>query len=225
MTARPFARCLSGLCLALMLAACGGGAGVDTAADDAAASAVENGSTAVAQGEVSSEAGTTAAAPTSKPDVGKPDVGKSGAGNPGAPGGDPAGDGAPDVEAQGNPGAPGDEAVFEEAGVPFSALRNDAAGRCADGVCTLLDPAIGAGNPDDVEGVDHCVVKKQSDIHYDPPAVDGLFRRGATVQATVDCTVPDSGSGDTSSATSSATTDDTSSPTPQDQVPPDEPQS
>jgi hypothetical protein len=202
MTARPSARCLSGLCLALMLAACGGGAGVDTAADDAAASAVENGSTAAAQSEVSREAGTTAAAPTSKPAVGKP----------GAPGGDP-GDGAPDVEAQGNPGAPGDEAVFEEAGVPFSALRNDAAGRCADGVCTLLDPAIGAGNPDDVEGVDNCVVKKQSDIHYDPPAVDGLFQRGATVRATVDCTVPDSG------------TDDTGSPSTQDQVPPDEPQS
>src|SRR5690349_7975178 len=130
MTGRSPARCLSGLCFALALAACGGGTGVDTAADAAAASA---------------------AGSPSPVDAGDGTRGNPGRGNPGGPGADPAGGGdGTDVEAQGNPGAPGDVAVFEEAGVPYSVLKDDAAGKCADGVCTLLDPVIGAGNPDDL---------------------------------------------------------------------------
>ena len=111
----------------------------------------------------------------------------SAAGNPGGPGG--SGDEAgTDVEAGGNPGAPGDVAVFEEAGVPHSVLRDDAASRCAHGVCTLLEPVATAGNPDDVGGLDECVIQQQSDIHYQPPAENGFFQKGATVQAEVDCT-------------------------------------
>lgn len=211
MTGRSPVRSLTGLCLALMLAACGGGTGVDTAAGDAAASAAEHGSGVPTPGSLSSEAGTTPAAPTVTPR----------AGNPGAPGADRAGDGGTDVQAQGNPGAPGDVAVFEEAGVPFSALKGDAAGKCADGVCTLLDPVVGAGNPDDVGGVDNCLIKEQSDIRYDPPAVNGFFQRGATVRATVDCTAPDSGTAATQTTDDAS---DTSGPTSQDQGPTDVPQ-
>ena len=114
----------------------------------------------------------------------------SSAGNPGGPGG--AGDEAgTDVAASGNPGAPGDVAVFEEAGVPHSVLRDDAANKCADGVCTLLEPVATVGDPDDVGGLDECIIQQQSDIHYKPPAKDGLFQKGATVQADVDCTTDD----------------------------------
>jgi hypothetical protein len=163
-------RFVAGLCLAGMLASCAGG-GVNTAADNAAASAAGH------------------AGPTHD----------GSHGNPGAPGGDPAAGGGSDVQAQGNPGAPGDVAVFEEAGVPYSVLADDAAGKCAGGVCRLLAPVVGAGNPHDVGGVGECVVRKQSDIRYDPPAQGGFFRHGATVQATVDCTGTDSGTSSGSS--------------------------
>jgi hypothetical protein len=114
---------------------------------------------------------------------------------PGGPGGDSDGgaDGT-DVGAQGgNPGAPGDVAVFEEAGVPFSVLRDDADAKCAGGVCTLADPVVTAGDPSDLGGVEECLIAEQSDISYDPPAQDGLFQKGATVTALVDCTADDSG--------------------------------
>ena len=228
MTGRSPARFLSGLCMALVLAACGGGTGVDTASDDAAASAAQHASGTAQPGEGTTGAGTTEASPT-----GRGGAGDGSRGNPGGPGADPADGGgdATDVEAQGNPGAPGDVAVFEEAGVPYSVLKDDAAGRCADGVCTLLEPVVGAGNPDDLGGVDECVIQRQSDIRYDPPAEGGLFQRGATVQATVDCTTEDTGAGNTGAGESS--TDGTqpadqggptSSGTSQDQVPADEPQ-
>ena len=126
-----------------------------------------------------------AAAEAQGGDLGSP------AGNPGGPGG--SGDEAgTDVPQGGNPGAPGDVAVFEEAGVPHSVLRDDAANKCADGVCTLLEPVATVGNPDDVGGLDECIIQQQSDIHYEPPAKDGLFRKGATVQADVDCTADES---------------------------------
>jgi len=187
-------RLLSGLALAALLTSCAGsGAGVDTAADGGAASAAEHSSgPAASTANDSADAGSTDAATSSG--TGPGGAGNAdGAGNPGGPGGDPAGGGGTDVEAQGNPGAPGDVSVFEEAGVPFSALRDDAAGKCADGVCTLLEPVVGAGNPDDLGTVDDCIIQSQDDISYDPPAQDGFFQRGATVQATVDCTVQDSG--------------------------------
>ena len=193
MTRFAHARLLSGLALAALLTSCAGsGAGVDTTADGAAASAAEHSSgPAAATGNDSADAGGTDAATSSG--TGPDGAGNAdGAGNPGAPGGDPAAGGT-DVEAQGNPGAPGDVSVFEEAGVPFSVLRDDAASKCADGVCTLLEPVVGAGNPDDLGTVDDCIIQSQSDIAYDPPAQDGFFQRGATVQATVDCTVQDSG--------------------------------
>jgi hypothetical protein len=79
--------------------------------------------------------------------------------------------------------------VFEEAGVPFSVLVDDAAGRCADGVCSLQEPVVTDGDPDDVGGVGECLIDEQSDIVYDPPAQNGFFQEGATVTAHVDCTV------------------------------------
>ena len=103
----------------------------------------------------------------------------------GAPGGDR--DAGGDDSTEGNPGAPGDVAVFEEAGVPFSVLRADAETKCADGVCTLAEPQVEDGDPDDVGGVDECLIKEQSDISYDPPAEGGFFQEGATVTARVDC--------------------------------------
>jgi hypothetical protein len=128
------------------------------------------------------------------------------AGNPGGPGG--SGDEAgTDVTAGGNPGAPGDVAVFEEAGVPHSVLRDDAATKCAGGVCTLLEPVATVGNPDDVGGLDECIIDKQSDIHYQPPAKDGLFAKGATVQAHVDCTAGDSNTDGTNGSDTSGSTD------------------
>jgi hypothetical protein len=137
----------------------------------------------------SCSAGGTPVAPAAAEGQGA-DPGSS-VGNPGGPGG--SGDEAgTDVGASGNPGAPGDVAVFEEAGVPHSVLRDDAANKCAHGVCTLLEPVATAGNPDDVGGLDECIIGKQSDIHYTPPAKDGLFSKGATVQADVDCTADES---------------------------------
>jgi hypothetical protein len=221
MTGRRPARFLCGFCLAVTLAACAGG-GVNTAADDAAASAAGHvsGAATPGRGAGGQEAGPTEAATTGG-------AGDGSRGNPGAPGADPAGDGGTDAQAQGNPGAPGDVAVFEEAGVPYSVLKDDADSRCANGVCTLLDPVVGAGNPDDLGGVDECVIRKQSDIRYDPPAQGGFFRHGATVQATVDCTVQDSGTDATQTTDDTQTTgdgSDTSGETSQDQVPADQPQ-
>jgi len=184
MTRSPVA-VVSGLCLAVLMTSCAGtGQGVDTAADAAAASAAEH-SSATDAGSRPAEVGSTAAQPTG--------------GNPGVPGGDRGADagGGSGVAQQGNPGAPGDVAVFEEAGVPYSVLRDDAATRCGGGVCTLREPKVSAGSPDDVGGVDECLITAQSDIRYDPPAEGGFFQKGATVQATVDCTVEDAGTGST----------------------------
>jgi hypothetical protein len=92
--------------------------------------------------------------------------------------------------AAGNPGAPGDEAVFEEGGdAPYSALVDDAATKCADGVCTLKEPPIILdGHVDRVEGgVGECTIADKTDILYDPPAQGGRFRKGATVRAQVHC--------------------------------------
>jgi hypothetical protein len=130
-------------------------------------------------------------------------------GNPGGPGGSNDDSGGTDVIAGGNPGAPGDVAVFEEAGVPHSVLRDDAANKCADGVCTLLEPSPTAGHPDDVGGLDECIIQKQSDIHYDPPEQHGLFRKGATVQADVDCTATDSSTETTRTSETTQTSDTT----------------
>jgi hypothetical protein len=175
MTRHSPVRLLASCVFVVLLSSCAGG---DTSVDPAAA--------ASAQGQ----GGTPRSPqPTTSSADGPAGDGSQG-GNPGGPGGsrDEAGTGGTDVEAGGNPGAPGDVAVFEEAGVPHSVLRNDAATKCAHGVCTLLEPVATAGNPDDVGGLDECIVGKQSDIHYEPPAKDGLFQKGATVQADVDCT-------------------------------------
>jgi len=124
--------------------------------------------------------------------------------------------------------------VFEEAGVPHSVLRDDAANKCADGVCTLLEPVPTAGNPDDVGGLDECIIREQSDIRYDPPAQDGFFQEGATVQARVDCTDEESeefeGTDETETTDESETTDETETTdgddteTSDDGTPADEPQ-
>jgi hypothetical protein len=205
MTGRRPVRILCGLCVAAVLAACGPG-GVDPAADEAAASAAGQPSPAAIPG---GGAANQQPVPTPAAAPGGDRAGAGSRGNPGAPGADPAvaGGGAP---AQGNPGAPGDVAVFEEAGVPYRVLADDAGSRCTDGVCTLLAPVVGAGRPDDVGGIGECLVHEQSDIRYDPPAQGGLFRHGATVQATVDCTVQDSGTGGTQTGDGSGTSAATS---------------
>jgi hypothetical protein len=167
-------RLLFGFLLAVLLSSCAGhGTGVDEAADAAAASAAEH-SGAPDVGGGPGDEGSTAAQPTG--------------GNPGGPGGDPAGGGA-DVTAQGNPGAPGDVAVFEEEHAPYSALVNDAATKCADGVCRLKEPPIILdGHVERVEGgVGKCRIEKKTDILYDPQAQGDLFPHGATVRAQVHC--------------------------------------
>jgi hypothetical protein len=175
MTRHSPVRLLASCVFVVLLSSCAGG---DTSVDPAAA--------ASAQGQ----GGTPRSPqPTTSSADGPAGDGSQG-GNPGGPGGsrDEAGTGGTDFEAGGNPGAPGDVAVFEEAGVPHSVLRDDAATKCVNGVCTLLEPVATVGNPDDVGGLDECIIDKQSDIHYTPPAKDGLFQKGAKVQADVDCT-------------------------------------
>jgi hypothetical protein len=175
MTRRPPVRLLSGAVFLVLLSSCAGsGSGVDPAADAAAASA--------ANGDRSSSdsATGTPAAP-----------GDGNHGNPGGPGADPAdGGGEDDGQAKGNPGGPGDEAVFEEGGgAEYSALVNDAATKCANGVCTLKEPPIILdGHVDRVEGgVGKCTIEKKTDILYHPSAQGGRFPHGATVQAQVHC--------------------------------------
>ncbi|WP_324275269.1 hypothetical protein [Blastococcus brunescens] len=75
----------------------------------------------------------------------------------------------------------------------FGTLRNGSAQSvCVEqGLCTLADPVVTAGDPDDLGGVDECLIREQSDIRYDPPARGGVFPEGATVTAHVDCTDPD----------------------------------
>jgi hypothetical protein len=161
---RPPVPFLCGAVLAVLLTSC---AGRSAGGDAAAASAAEHNGGTVDVG--SQDAGPTDPAPTG-----------------GGAGGD-QGDG----QAGGNAGAPGDVAVFEEAGVPYFVLRDDAVSRCANGLCRLLEP-VPTGNPDDVGGIDQCIIRTQSDIHYDPPAQNGFFQTGATVQVHVDCTVDQS---------------------------------
>jgi hypothetical protein len=203
MTHRPPVGLVSGFVFVVLLCSCA----TDTAVDPAAA--------ASAQGQGS----TSSSSDASTDSVDSTGNGGTDRGNPGGPGGsgDDTGTDGTDVQAGGNPGAPGDVAVFEEAGVPFGVLRDDAATTCADGVCTLLEPVPTVGNPDDVGGLDECIIQKQSDIHYEPPAQDGLFQKGATVQADVDCTTDDSttlgGDGsDTSGSDSSASASATAEP-------------
>jgi hypothetical protein len=164
MTRRPPVRFLAGFTFVVLRCSCAT-PGVDPAAASAAARGVSPSSSAGATFSVDGDG--------------------SNGGNPGGPGvsGDEAGTDSTNVQAGGNPGAPGDVAVFEEAGVPHSVLRDDAANKCADGVCTLLEPVPTVGNPDHVGGLDECIIQKQSDIHYTPPAKDGLFQKGATVQS------------------------------------------
>jgi hypothetical protein len=168
MTRRSPLRLLSGVALLVLLSSSAGcGTGVAPASDAAAASAAT--------------AGRSPDTPADKTDGGSH-------GNPGAPGADPA-DGGGGGAAHGNPGAPGDVAVFEEGGdAPYSALVDDAATKCAHGVCTLLDPKILDGHVDRVAGgVGDCTIANKTDILYDPPARGGLFPHGATVQAQVHC--------------------------------------
>jgi hypothetical protein len=174
MTSRSLSRLLAVPALALALAACGGGGTPEV--EQVAAETTGISSSTEGGGEDASHAtGTGSARDGEQP------------GNPGAPGGGDAGE--VDVEGGGNPGAPGDVAVFEEGGVPFSVLRDDAANTCADGVCALQEPVVSAGDPDDLGGVDACLIPDRSDIVYDPPARNGFFQVGATVTAHVDCTV------------------------------------
>lgn len=200
MTRHPPVRLLSAFLFAVLLCSCGAHPGVDPAA----ASAEGQGVTAGSADASSAPAG----------GAGTPAGGGSVRGKPGGPGG-PAADqaaGGTDVQAGGHPGAPGDVAVFEEAGAPYGALRQDAATKCANGVCTLLAPVVTAGRPDDVGGLDECIIRKKSDIHYDPPAQDGLFRKGARVRADVVCTAGTGGGagGTTGNARSAASTSDVS---------------
>ena len=207
MTRPSIVSLLFGCLLAMPLAACASTPSVDESAAEAGVSSVP-----------SDDGGDSS---SSDADSG---------GNPGGPGGDAdtggGGGGGGGAGGGGNPGAPGDVAVFEEAGVPHSVLREDAASRCADGVCTLLEP-VPTGNPDDVGGLDECIIREQSDIHYDPPAHDGRFQEGATVQARVDCTTDDSDGSQTSDSgtTDSGTTDSgTTDSGTSDQAPADESQ-
>jgi hypothetical protein len=154
-------------------------------------------------------------------------------GNPGGPGGDRDTGGGGGGGGGGNPGAPGDLAVFEEAGVAHSVLRDDAATKCADGACTLLDPVPTAGNPENIGGLDECIIRDKSDIHYNPPAQNGRFSKGATVQAQVDCTDENSagsegnGTGESGTTDESGTTGESQAPdsgTSDGSTPSDEPQ-
>jgi hypothetical protein len=163
MTFSTLARSLFGVLLALQLTACGGSAGVGEAGASSSSSSADQG------------------------DDGQESEDDPGSGNAGGPGGDPAGGGAAEVEAEGNPGAPGDVAVFEEAGVRHQVLRDDAATKCAHGVCRLLEPKVVDGDAEEAGGVDQCRIKLQSDIIYVPPAEGGFFQKGATVRANVDC--------------------------------------
>src|SRR3954471_5942195 len=191
MTRRSSVRLLSGAVFLVLLSSCAGsGTGVDPAADAAAA--------ASANGERSS-GGSTTGTPTA------PDAANHG--NPGGPGADPADGGGGDGGGgdggggggdggggggggppQGTPGAPGDVAVFEETG-PYQNLVDDAATKCANGVCTLKEPPIILdGHVDRVPGgVGDCTIAKKEDIRYAPPAQGGLFPHGATVRAQVHC--------------------------------------
>jgi hypothetical protein len=178
---------LAGLLMAVVLSGC---AGSNRPVDEAAAES---------QAGASADSGASASGS---------DAGGQDQAQPGGPGGDEdggGGGGGGDVEAQGgNPGAPGDVAVFEEGDVAFSVLRDDAAGRCADGACTLADPET-TGDPSAVGGVDNCWIVDKSDISYDPPASGDTFPYGATVTAQVDCTV-----GDFANSDSSDSSDDSS---------------
>jgi hypothetical protein len=183
-------RLLFGFLLAVLLTSCAGrGTGVDEAANASAASvAALNSSGGGGSDGGSQDGGQTDAAPTGQSGGG----GGGGRGLPGAPGGDQAGGG----EDKGNPGAPGDVAVFEEGGgASYGALRDDAATKCAGGVCRLLSPVILDGNPDDVGGVDGCSIQEKTDILYDPPAQGGFFQKGATVTAQVHCASEDNAGG------------------------------
>jgi hypothetical protein len=209
-------RLLFGFLLAVLLTSCAGrGTGVDEAANASAASvAALNSSGGGGSDGGSQDGGQTDAAPTGQSGGG----GGGGGGLPGAPGGDQAGGG----EDKGNPGAPGDVAVFEEGGgASYGALREDAATKCAGGVCRLLSPVILDGKPDDVGGVDECTIENKTDILYDPPAQGGFFQKGATVTAQVHCPPEDSSGGSSGrenpaggdpagdSTTSASTTSDT----------------
>ena len=179
MTRHSPARYLLAVLAAAGLAACGGG---DTGVDESAAQA----GISSAQDTGDDGSGSTGS--------GGEDVEDSDddGGAPGGPGGDPEGNGGggdDGGEAEGNPGAPGDVAVFEEAGVTFGDLRNGSAQEfCVDqGLCTLGEPEVVQGDPDEVGGVDECLIREKTDIRYDPPARDGRFPEGATVTARVDC--------------------------------------
>jgi hypothetical protein len=211
MTRPTLVSLLFGCVLAVPLAACAGTPNVDETAAEAGISSTQ---TDDGGNSSSSDAGSQ--------------------GNPGGPGGDrdTGGGDTGGGGGGGNPGAPGDLAVFEEEGVAHSVLRDDAAERCADGACTLLDPVPTAGNPEDVGGLDECIIQSKSDIHYDPPAQNGRFQEGATVQARVDCSdgnsegfdgTDETGTTDGDGSTDETeTTDDTGTST--DGTPTDEPQ-
>ena len=171
MSHRSLLRYALGLCLALSLTACGSASNTHESAATAGVSSAQD-----TDDDRSSAAGGGV-------------VGRSeGGGLPGGPGADPAG-GDDGGVAQGNPGAPGDVAVFEEGGdAPYSALVDDAATKCADGVCSLRSPIILDGDPSRVDGgVGACTIAEKTDILYDPPAQGGLFQKGATVTAQVHC--------------------------------------
>ena len=194
MARRFCVRLLSAGGLVVLLSGCGASGTTVDPADAAAASAVGQDRSTAATTTTTTADGASSAAGSQE---NQPSSSAPPRGNPGAPGGSRDDAGGTDVQAGGNPGAPGDVAVFEEAGVPHGVLRTDAATTCAGGVCTLLEPVVTAGNPDDLGGVDECLIRARSDIRYDPPAQGGLFQKGATVQAHVDCTAPDSGTGGT----------------------------
>ena len=184
MTRYSPARSLLAVLVAAGLAACGGGdAGVDESAAQAGISSSQDTGEDQSSGTAGEDAGDS-------DDDGEP---QDDGGSPGGPGGDPEGNGGGEGEgggeAEGNPGAPGDVAVFEEAGVTFGDLRNGSAQEfCVErGLCTLAEPEVIAGDPDDLGGVDECLIREKTDIVYDPPARDGRFPEGATVTARVDC--------------------------------------
>lgn len=197
MTRSSSVRLLCASVFVVLLSSCaGGGTGPTAGTSAASAAGAGRGSSAATATEGGTGGGPSGGATS-----------ESQRGNPGGPGGSNDDTGGTDVLARGNPGAPGDVAVFEEGGVPHGVLRDDAANKCADGVCTLLEPTPTAGNPDDVGGLDECIIQKQSDIHYDPPAQNGTFHKGATVQAEVDCSAADSSTETTQASDSTVATD------------------
>ena len=191
MAHRTLVRYALGLLLALPVAACGAGPGVDDTAAEAGVSSAQDGSADQSTAaESAGTAGGNGSSAGAEPGTGG-GSGSGGGGLPGGPGADPAdggGGGDGGAVAQGNPGAPGDVSVFEERGVSYAEFREGSAQRvCVDeGKCTLTPPHDPEGTYGDpaqcpIEGMEYSTGTHRN--------AEGqlVFLEGATVTVTVSC--------------------------------------